>query len=62
MTGNHLLVGTKVRLVAGDVVVEEEPAEDGFVMVKTRDGTVGSLPTSHISKNYQKKSLILKIL
>ena len=53
MTGNHLLVGTKVKLVAGDIVVEEEPEEDGFIMVKTSDGTVGSLPTSHISENDQ---------
>ena len=50
-----MLVGTKVKLVAGDIVVEVEPEEHGYIMVKTSDGTVGSLPTSHISENDQEK-------
>ena len=55
MTDNHVLVGTKVKLVVGDIVVEEEPEEDGFIRVKSSDGTVGHLP---ISMNGQIKKVV----
>ena len=50
LTVSHKLLGTKVRLEKGDIVVEVEPPEDdGFITVKTLDGTVGSLPASILS-------------